>query len=109
MIKNRNTPGSRCSAEGNRVCTVFQRYHVHVTVLTMTHVQGTTWAYQGRVNASQRVYKMRSFQENLSIFTSNSTNLLIQISELNELREQLRKALQSAEIAAADAAEEKVN
>jgi hypothetical protein len=52
---------------------------------------------------------MRSFQENLSIFTSNSTNLLIQISELNELREQLRKALQSAEIAAADAAEEKVN
>jgi hypothetical protein len=40
MIKNRNTPGSRCSAEGNRIYTVFQRYHVHVTVLTMTHVKG---------------------------------------------------------------------
>jgi hypothetical protein len=40
---------------------------------------------------------MRSFQENLSIFTGNTTNLLIQISELNELREQLRKALQSAQ------------
>ena len=32
---------------------------------------------------------MRSFQQNLSIFTGNSTNLLIQISELNELREQV--------------------
>jgi uncharacterized protein YydD (DUF2326 family) len=51
---------------------------------------------QRRVNASQRVYKMRSFQEKLSIFTRNSTNLLIQIAELNELREQLRKAQQSA-------------
>jgi hypothetical protein len=38
---------------------------------------------------------MRSFEENLSIFTNNSTNLLIQIAELNELREQLRKAQQS--------------
>jgi hypothetical protein len=35
---------------------------------------------------------MRSFQDNLLIFTDNTTNLLIQISELNELREQLRKA-----------------
>jgi hypothetical protein len=40
---------------------------------------------------------MRSFQEKVSIFTGNTTNLLIQISELNELREQLRKALQSAQ------------
>ena len=40
---------------------------------------------------------MRSFQENVSIFTGNKTNLLIQISELNQLREQLRKALQSAQ------------
>jgi hypothetical protein len=40
---------------------------------------------------------MRSFQEKLSIFTGNSTNLLIQISELNELRERLRKAQQSAQ------------
>jgi hypothetical protein len=39
---------------------------------------------------------MRSFKENLSIFTDNTTNLLIQISELNELREQLRKAQLSA-------------
>jgi hypothetical protein len=39
---------------------------------------------------------MRSFQENLLIFTDNTTNLLIQISELNELREQLRKAQLSA-------------
>jgi len=39
---------------------------------------------------------MRSFQQILSIFTDNSTNLLIQISELNELRERLREAEQSA-------------
>jgi hypothetical protein len=39
---------------------------------------------------------MRSFQENVSIFTGNATNLLIQISELNELREQVRKAQLSA-------------
>jgi hypothetical protein len=39
---------------------------------------------------------MRSFQEKLLIFTGNSTNLLLQISELNELRERLRKAEQSA-------------
>jgi hypothetical protein len=38
---------------------------------------------------------MPSFQQMLSILTSNSTNLLIQIAELNELREQLRKAEQS--------------
>ena len=38
---------------------------------------------------------MRSFQEKLSIFTDNTANLLIQISELNELREQVRKAEQS--------------
>jgi chromosome condensin MukBEF ATPase and DNA-binding subunit MukB len=40
---------------------------------------------------------MRSFQQKLSIFSDNSTNLLIQISELNELRERLRKAEQPAE------------
>jgi hypothetical protein len=40
---------------------------------------------------------MRSFQENLSIFNDNKTNIRIQISELNRLREQLRKALQSAQ------------
>jgi hypothetical protein len=39
---------------------------------------------------------MRSFQENLSIFNDNKTNIRIQISELNELREQLRKALQQS-------------
>jgi hypothetical protein len=37
------------------------------------------------------------FQERLLLFTGNSTNLLLQISELNELRKQLRKAEQSAE------------
>jgi hypothetical protein len=37
------------------------------------------------------------FQERLLLFTGNSTNLLLQISELNELRERLRKAEQSAE------------
>jgi hypothetical protein len=37
------------------------------------------------------------FQERLEIFTGNSTNLLLQISELNELRERLRKAEQSAQ------------
>ncbi len=40
---------------------------------------------------------MRSFQQILSIFTDNSTNLLIQISDLNELRQRLRKAEQSAQ------------
>jgi hypothetical protein len=39
---------------------------------------------------------MRSYQQMLLIFTDNSTNLLIQISELNELRERVRKAEQSA-------------
>jgi hypothetical protein len=39
---------------------------------------------------------MRSFQENVSIFNENKANIRIQISELNQLREQLRKALQSA-------------
>jgi hypothetical protein len=52
--------------------------------------------YQRKVNVSQRVYKMRSFQENVSIFNDNKTNIRIQISELNELREQLRKALEIA-------------
>ena len=50
--------------------------------------------YQRKVNVSQRVYKMRSFQDNVSIFNDNKTNIRIQISELNELREQLRKALE---------------
>jgi hypothetical protein len=39
---------------------------------------------------------MRSFQETLSIFNDNTTDLLNQFSELNELRERLRKAEQSA-------------
>ena len=53
---------------------------------------------------------MRSFQENVSIFIGNKTNLLIQISELNQLREQLKKALQSdPEIAAPGPAEENAN
>jgi hypothetical protein len=39
---------------------------------------------------------MPSFQQMLSILASNSTNLLFQISELNELRERVRKAEQSA-------------
>jgi hypothetical protein len=40
---------------------------------------------------------MRSLQEKLLIVTGNSTNLHLQISELNELRERLRIAEQSAE------------
>jgi hypothetical protein len=40
---------------------------------------------------------MRSFQEKVSSFTENTANLLIQISELNELRERLKSAQQSAE------------
>jgi FKBP-type peptidyl-prolyl cis-trans isomerase (trigger factor) len=39
---------------------------------------------------------MRSFQETLSIFNDNTADLLNQFSELNELRERLRKAEQSA-------------
>jgi hypothetical protein len=56
-----------------------------------------TWAaFPRECSVNQRVYIMRSFQEKLLIFTGNSTNLLLQISELNELRERLRKAEQSA-------------
>jgi hypothetical protein len=40
---------------------------------------------------------MRSFQQMLLILTGNSTNLLIQIAELNELRKRLSKAEQSAQ------------
>jgi hypothetical protein len=39
---------------------------------------------------------MRSFQQKVSSFTDNTANLLIQISELNELRERLAQAEQSA-------------
>jgi hypothetical protein len=52
--------------------------------------------YQMEFSVSQRVCKMRSFQETLSIFNENTTDLLNQFSELNELREQLRKAQLSA-------------
>jgi hypothetical protein len=53
---------------------------------------------------------MRSFQEKLLIFTSNSTNIFLQISELNELRERLRKAEQSAQKApVVEAAEKNTN
>ena len=38
---------------------------------------------------------MRSFQETLSIFNDNTTDLLNQFSELNELRERRRKAEQT--------------
>jgi len=75
-------------------------------------VPRSTWAGPTTgesTSVSQRVYKMRSFQENVSIFTRNTTNLVIQISELNQLREQLRKALQSAQIAAPAPAEENAN
>jgi hypothetical protein len=66
--------------------------------------------YHRKVNVSQRVCKMRSFQDNVSIFNDNKTNIRIQISELNELREQLRKALQSAQRSRHPGpAEEKVN
>jgi hypothetical protein len=41
--------------------------------------------------------RLTFFQKRLLIFTGNSTDLLLQISELNELRERLRKAEQSAE------------
>jgi hypothetical protein len=39
---------------------------------------------------------MRPFQQMLLIFNDNTTDLLNQFSELNELRERLRKAEQSA-------------
>ncbi len=56
---------------------------------------GATWEVpQGRVNVSECI--MRSYQQMLLILSDNSTNLLIQISELNELRERVRKAEQSA-------------
>jgi hypothetical protein len=50
------------------------------------------------------------FQERLLLFTGNSTDLLLQISELNELRERLRKAEQSAEkVRQTEAAEKSAN
>jgi hypothetical protein len=53
---------------------------------------------------------MRSFQQRLSIFTSNSANLLIQISELNETPRAAQEALQAApEIAEVEAAEKNAN
>jgi hypothetical protein len=39
---------------------------------------------------------MRLLQQNLAILADNAANLLIQISELNDLRQQLRKAQLSA-------------
>jgi hypothetical protein len=53
---------------------------------------------------------MRSFQEKLLIFTGNSTNLRLHISELNELRERLRKAEQFAQkVRQTEAAEKSAN
>ena len=78
------------------IFTVFQRKRVHVKVLTMTHDKGDMGPTKGESTPVSE-YKMPSFQRMLSILTSNSTNLRIQISELNQLREQLRKALQSAQ------------
>jgi len=62
MIKNRNTSGSRRSAEGNRVCTVFQSYHVHVTVLTMTHVQGDMGPTKGESTPVSEYIKCALFK-----------------------------------------------
>jgi hypothetical protein len=39
---------------------------------------------------------MRSFQQRLATFTDNTADLVIQLWELNQLRERLRKAQQSA-------------
>ena len=66
--------------------TVFILYF-KVTMCTLRLLRGDMGE-----STSVSEFKMRSFQENLSIFTDNTTNLLIQISELNELREQLRQA-----------------
>jgi hypothetical protein len=70
-----------------------------------------TWAaFQSECSINQRVYLMRSFQEKLLIFTGNSTNLRLQISELNELRERLRKAEQFAQkVRQTEAAEKSAN
>jgi len=81
--------------EHTSIFTVFQRQHVHVRVLTVTHAQDDVGLHKGESTSVSECIKCRSFHENLSIFTNNSTNLLIQISELNELRERLRKAQQS--------------
>jgi hypothetical protein len=40
---------------------------------------------------------MRSFQQRLTTFTDTTANLVIQLWELNQLRERLRKAQQSAQ------------
>ena len=54
--------------------------------------------------------RLTFFQKRLLIFTGNSTDLLLQISELNELRERLRKAEQSAEkVRQTEAAEKSAN
>jgi hypothetical protein len=68
---------------------------VHVKVLTVTRAEDGM-SYQMEFSVSQRVCKCAFFQETLSIFKESTTNLLNQFSELNELREQLRKAQLSA-------------
>ena len=68
---------------------------MHVKVLTVTRAEDgmcpTKWS-----SASVSEFVNAPFQETLSIFNENTTDLLNQFSELNELRERLRKAEQSA-------------
>ena len=47
-------------------------------------------------SVSESGVQMRSFQQRLATFTDNTANLVIQLWELNELRERLRQAQQSA-------------
>jgi hypothetical protein len=91
----------RCSVEGtpvfikNILVVTCARKDAHVVPRLGRH--GTAIHPQGSVCVNQRVYKMRSFQQKLSIFTGNTTHLLTQISELNELRARLEKALRAAQ------------
>jgi len=67
---------------------------VHVKVLTVTRAEDgmcpTKWS---SASVSECINAL--FQETLSIFNDNTTDLLNQFSELNELRERRRKAEQT--------------
>ena len=97
----RNTETTGCSVEGtpvfikNILVVTCARKDAHVVPRLGRH--GAAIHPQGSVCVNQRVYKMRSFQQKLSIFTGNTTHLLTQISELNELRARLEKALRAAQ------------
>ena len=75
----------------------FQRVYLNLRLTTMTHVWGDWCPCHGVSAASvSGVCKMRSRQQSIAILADNAANLVIQLHELKQLRERLRKAEQSA-------------